>query len=650
MDRHHPNRSNHYSRGRGNRTGRGRGHDGPGRGHNRNNRNPLHNQNLSHMGQNGMQTPRATTIPTESHNSTRVRFETDAPADITPGTNATPAKRPPSDRSGWQTTARTLATPQYFNLPNYSTRTDFLPASFVATASATAPSASASIIVNTGTITTPNETTDAHPDTLTNTEESTANEVTDILHTDNEDEDIERAPRTEATATDHNTPDTSATANPAPDINHTTGPTKETDTVNPPNDEVIVAGVIPGTTIDLTTGFLTVNKPIANTYYIPNDKYQFNRSKNTEANNAAALTLLNQTTDFDKATETLIPLEPLRRELSNLRDTLQGVSMAFDKQAKSITRADTKPSFTHQCVNTKAKFQVPNSTENYPQIDSLLDTIRRDLSTLNSEYSKIGTQIITYGQKNLLFRLRLDRIHALFNSLIDGLGQHHVNHYRKKNKHTATIDPAKAPRSRRDLAKTAVAKLLTTLDFEILEYLDINRTQLIDTFKATHKPFPGYHELSSLDQEAIDHARDLMLVYIKPVTCSHYNKRIAYEIDRAAEAETLADMEKLEAKQAMSAVNDALQKQAASLPRDSKTLEETVNHIIAKRESKRKRDDIKAVKQTKRPRGNERGDRKKPPPPPRRGSTDSMRTTATSPTIQRRKQRPQKPQNHGKRP
>ena len=210
---------------------------------------------------------------------------------------------------------------------------------------------------------------------------------------------------------------------------------------------------------------------LADACKVPETTCQFNSSAHQNIN-AAEHNALNAHTDFHKATATLVPLEPLRRKLTMLKNALCGSSLHFDKQQTSIKRSRLNPNFVHTCVRTKAIFHVPSGSENYSELVPVYDKTQQDLKTVLENFHRLSSDIITKGQEVAKFQLRLERLNLFFSVLIQQVACVHASHYRKVHKTQHPLEQGYQPKSEEQLASTAVYRLLQIFDAELLEYFN----------------------------------------------------------------------------------------------------------------------------------------------------------------------------------
>jgi hypothetical protein len=146
------------------------------------------------------------------------------------------------------------------------------------------------------------------------------------------------------------------------------------------------------------------------------------------------------------------------------------------------------------------------------------------------------------------------------------------------------MTPPIPPQKSLGLAIVAVYNLLRKFDLELLQYLDINREQLLQVYLSQHTPIE-YTSLNKLDREAVDSAMSDMLGYIKVITCVHHQEKQVIHRQRSAESEVIAEMEEAQARTSMTAINDSIKQNAATLPKDNQQLGDAVNKIVDHRDA-----------------------------------------------------------------
>ena len=351
------------------------------------------------------------------------------------------------------------------------------------------------------------------------------------------------------------------------EFDHTSEPTT-TDTVN---------------TKSIYEAILPSGNKLNEAYSVPEDLYRFH-PKATIAIPSQWENRLNEFQDFTSATEPLIPLEPLTNTLNQLKSTMANLTHNFEKQKKSIQRAATNNNHIHKCVNVRAVFHTPDNATKFPPLNRIFDNVSKDLKAASEAYAKIATRIITKGQEVILFQLRLERILTLTDSLINNLANFHAYHYRQLHKHKHTELNGYIPKTREELATMAVQRLLLLFDRDLLTYFDISPKALIDVFNEYHPETKTLFSttLNDLDQEAMDHALEIMCRYIKHVTCIPHNQQVHKARKQAAADETLAAIERQQARHATQATHEAIMKHAASYPTTPRTLTEAVLDINKK--------------------------------------------------------------------
>ena len=293
---------------------------------------------------------------------------------------------------------------------------------------------------------------------------------------------------------------------------------------------------------------------------------------------------LNEFTNFETATEPLIPLENLSTTLKNLKGKLDELTHQFNKQQKSIQRATTKQHFIHKCVNVKATFHAPTTASKFPQLAKIYDNVNKDIQAASDAYSKLATRIIVEGQKAILFQHRLERILTFTDTLIYQVANFHAFHYRQLHKHKHVNLNGYIPKTKEELATLAVHRLLLIFDHDLCNYFDINPKALLDIYHE-YKPESKtiqMEDLNELDKQAVEHTLKTMCRYVKTITSIPHNKQLDEERAKAAAAETLAAIERQQAREATQATKEAIMQQGEHYPTTPKTLANAVRDITRK--------------------------------------------------------------------
>ena len=318
-------------------------------------------------------------------------------------------------------------------------------------------------------------------------------------------------------------------------------------------------------------------------YQVPEDTYRYNPVM-TITNPPHWETRLNEFTDFDLATAPLIPSEKLSTSLRQLQNRMEELSHQFDKQKKSIERAYANTNHTHKCVNIKATFHTPQNASKFPQLKKIFDNVNKDLKSVSDTYSKLATKIIVEGQKAILFQHRLERILVFTDTLIHNIANFHAYHYRQLHKHKHKELNGYVPKTREELATLAVHRLLLIFDHELYAYFDTNPKALLDVFHE-HRPESKSIQmdgLNDLDKQAVDHTLQTMCRYVKLITSIPYNRKMDEDRAKIAAAETLAAIERQQAREATKATKDAIMQHGAAYPNSPKTLTDAVLAITRK--------------------------------------------------------------------
>ena len=325
-------------------------------------------------------------------------------------------------------------------------------------------------------------------------------------------------------------------------------------------------------------------------FAVPENSYKYNPDINLEVSTSIR-DKLNEHTVFEEATQTLTPHKELTLALHKIRGTMQGCSLANDNHAKTLTKITDNKNFIHKSVRVKATLQIPYGAADFPDLLTIYKGISNELIALNAEYKARGTALITQCLRVGHFQNRISKSKLLITQLIHQVAQYHVDFYRMENEDSFPTEADNPSKHELDLAITAVYLLTDKFDLELLEYLDINRKQLQELSLTLYKP-NELRDYNRIDKNAIYFAIDTMLGYLKVITCVHYKTKKATSQTKSSAARIAAKMEAALAHNAMAAINDCISTQAAALPKNSKSLENTVNEIVDKREnnaSKRKK-------------------------------------------------------------
>ena len=153
---------------------------------------------------------------------------------------------------------------------------------------------------------------------------------------------------------------------------------------------------------------------------VPDDYYRHRRDDaNDTEPDEASLKLQNKHQDFDKATATLIPHQPLKELLLEIRAAMLACTLAYDKTATNIKKSEDTANFVHKSVRTKISLTLPYGATDYPDLLPIYNGIHSELGALNEEFRKKGTALIALKLKTQLFQHRLDRVRILYTQLID---------------------------------------------------------------------------------------------------------------------------------------------------------------------------------------------------------------------------------------
>lgn len=361
------------------------------------------------------------------------------------------------------------------------------------------------------------------------------------------------------------------------------------DTENSITDSQIGELVLPVATINGTLSTITPNttdppdtpqKKPPDPLYVPNESFAYDVNKNTEAS-PWALEKLNEETDFNKATKTLAPQEQMLPKVIRLRQSMQGASNTIDKARSMLQKVSNNKDFCHKCVDVQPTFHIPYNADKYP--NCMMKIYRRvevTLAEVTDRFKREATEIINKGNIAHFFQLRMDRIQTLFTHLVHELGIFHSTLFRALNPvKTSDDDKDTPPATDLTIAVTGVHQLLRLFDLKLLQYLDINRDQLIQSFELRFSPVDD-STLSETDKLAAHHVTETILHYIKAATCTHYDKRAADQITNTAMAKVIAQMEAAAVRKATSAVSEVLD--TAELPSDPKVLRNAISDEVTK--------------------------------------------------------------------
>jgi hypothetical protein len=325
-------------------------------------------------------------------------------------------------------------------------------------------------------------------------------------------------------------------------------------------------------------------KPAADPLLLPFKQFSYEPTANKEAKQWA-VDKQNEELAFSEAIKPLVPLEQLKPKLINFRNAMHGASTTIDKSTKSYQWVTDQPDYTHKCVDVKPVFQLPFGADKYPSTFMKLYThINSQLEAKAAKFRNEATELIHKGHGIMCLQYKLDRIHIMFTHLIYEIGQYHAAYYRARNPDKdPRDDPNKVP-SDIDIAITGVHTLLSSIDLDVLEYLDVNRDKLHDIFKERFQPTPAADIKHCPDVRASSYVTNTILGYIKSATVAHYNAKTTKNQEVLARACVAAKMEKNQASDAMAATDKAIT--AATLPTSNKTLTDAINHVVDKRLSK----------------------------------------------------------------
>jgi hypothetical protein len=323
-------------------------------------------------------------------------------------------------------------------------------------------------------------------------------------------------------------------------------------------------------------------KPPHNPFFIPEDKFRFNRSDNQEAS-TWALKKLNNESDLNKVAKTLAPQAQMLTKVTSLQREMHGATMAYTNAVRNFKTIEADNDFVHKCVRVNPLYHIPSGADRYPlTFLPLYKNVQDSLADSADKFRKEATAIIHKGHRAYCLQLKLDRVKLLFHHLIHELGQFHAAMYRALH---LNPNPPQKPGDGLDdvtIATKAVRQLLIHVDLELLEYLDMNRSNLIEIFENEYPQ--AIPKLCTYDHDtAASVTKKTILSYLKPATCLHYRKQLETGLKTAALAAVTAKMEHAKATAALAATEAALQKQADALPKDAKTLHDVVIKTVDKR-------------------------------------------------------------------
>jgi hypothetical protein len=323
--------------------------------------------------------------------------------------------------------------------------------------------------------------------------------------------------------------------------------------------------------------------------------------------------IADKNTNLDKAIEALVPLSRMTILIMTLRNTMNGSSMAYQQATTSYAKFDANPDLIRKHVNIKPILTMPYGLETYPTtLKPIYESMKGQFDALADHYRKEASRILHKTHEWTCFKNRLDRIVLLSSQLIHELGQFHIKAYKMKHTLYTILHPTAGTTAEPTdiaLSTMAVHRLWARLDLEMLEYLDINRDKLIENFEKVYQP-GTYESLSIGNQQAVDHATVTMLGYIKPATCLHHKAKVTASDELTMEAKLIASIDAHKAKRAHSEVDKAIDQ--ANLPKDQKTLHDTMIQVI--RSEKNRENQKKQKAQKKSTTGPKKGPKKGPNP------------------------------------
>ena len=329
-------------------------------------------------------------------------------------------------------------------------------------------------------------------------------------------------------------------------------------------------------------GVMAKLQPIAakmfTAYSVPEVKYSFRKYK-LKALDPSQTQAFDEYKDFNQATESLIPLDPIRTNLNRLQSSLEAITLDIEKNKRSIQKAVDDPTYVHHCVRVKPQFTRPKDAKAYPDMLKMYNKIQDDLNTLGQVYHKLSTHLILQGQKGQLFQLRMDRIRTLSHDLIDGIACFHALHYRNLHKHEHTLSPDYEIPPKETIATLALHRLYSSSPEPLLVYLDINRPELLELFERLYPQSKPENQitLNALDRQAVQHTQALITQYLGTITWIPHNLRVAKTITEHADEATRIAMEKKASREASQATKQALDEDSLAYPKTPKTLADAVD-------------------------------------------------------------------------
>ena len=266
--------------------------------------------------------------------------------------------------------------------------------------------------------------------------------------------------------------------------------------------------------------------------------------------------------------------------LHEIRGLMQQKSLEIDKLSRHAGKLDKKPNFVHKSVNVKASFYIHPEAHKIAPINEVAKQIKSDLEADNEEYKKKGTKHINQGIKLSVFLLEILKVQFFYKQIVLRVAPPTISLFKKLKKDHYTKHQDRLPRDKNLLSEMALWHVIQRLDKPLLAYFHLNRSYMEKLFFQDYKPKIKSEELNELDKFAVIDARDTILRLIKPVTVNHHaSKRVDYAIKNAT-AQVVAELEKTEASDAVTAINQAIKTASPSLPKDNTTLKKAVRVVV----------------------------------------------------------------------
>ena len=296
------------------------------------------------------------------------------------------------------------------------------------------------------------------------------------------------------------------------------------------------------------------------------------------------LDLQNKTTDFDQATETLIPKTHLREYLTKLRGTMQNLTQELDIVASRLHKAKD-PNYIHPAIRLRAELDLPADAGDNREFRDAYSQLQTQFEALKTEFEKKGTALILHKFKFRRSHLILIRVDTLLDHLIHEFASFRSFYLResaRENQDTAPVSDQTS--DTKHLAILAVWKLIRGIDQDTLDYLHVTRTALEKHFIHTHGHPTEENQLDKIDSECVEQVFKEMLMFIKPITVTYHKlKKVRFK-EKTAEARTIQRMEAANSANQQETVLQAIKKDAPSLPKTPPTLGKAVATVIDKKE------------------------------------------------------------------